>query len=161
MTVTVVLRPISAAAAGAILAGRAPDDVRTASDYPTEFSRGIAASAGGGSPLGAFFIHSPGDGPDDRVVGEIGGGIISPGLVEIGYAIVRSCWSRGYATAAVGALIDRARAVSGVRRIVAHNPVDRPASGRVLQKNGFQLIGEIDDQHEGVTLRVQRWELIL
>jgi RimJ/RimL family protein N-acetyltransferase len=55
----------------------------------------------------------------------------------------------------------RARGVSGVRRIVAHNPVDRPASGRVLQKNGFQLIGETDDEHEGVTLRVQRWELVL
>jgi RimJ/RimL family protein N-acetyltransferase len=155
---TVVLRPISASAAAAVLAGRTPDDVRTAADYPTEFSMGIAARAGAGSPLGPFFIHRA---EDELVVGEIGGGEVQPGVVEIGYAVVRSCWGRGYATDAVRALIVRARALPGVQRVVAHNPIDRPASGRVLEKAGFTLVGETDDEHEGVTLRVQRWELSL
>ena len=48
-----------------------------------------------------------------------------------------------------------------IERMVAHNPLDRPASGRVLEKAGFRLVGEFDDEHEGVGLCVQRWELVL
>ena len=43
-TSSVILRPISAAAAAAIAGGVIPDDVRVAVDYPTEFSVGVAAS---------------------------------------------------------------------------------------------------------------------
>jgi RimJ/RimL family protein N-acetyltransferase len=95
------------------------------------------------------------------VVGEIGGGFVGPGLVEIGYAVVPSCWGRGHATEAVRALVERARAVPQVERIVAHTPLDRPASGRVLEKAGFAFVREEDDEHEGVALRVKRWELAL
>ncbi len=45
--------------------------------------------------------------------------------------------------------------------IIAHTPVDRPASGRVLTKAGFTLIGETDDEHDGVPIRLYRWELRL
>lgn len=83
----VVLRPISAAAAEAVAAGRRPDDVRVATDYPTEFSDRVARRVGLGSPLGPFFMHRA---ADDVRVGEIGGGITEPGRVEIGYAVVAS-----------------------------------------------------------------------
>lgn len=86
---------------------------------------------------------------------------MSPGVVEIGYAIVVSEWGRGHATDAVRSLIAHAMDVPGIERMVAHNPVDRPASGRVLAKAGFHLVGERDDEHEGKALRVQRWELPL
>ena len=36
-----------------------------------------------------------------------------------------------------------------------------PASGRVLEKAGFAPTGEEDDEHDGVPLRVRRWELVL
>jgi RimJ/RimL family protein N-acetyltransferase len=157
-TSSIVLSPISASAAEAILAGRPPCDVRVAADYPTEFSAGIARTVGGGSPLGPYFVHRM---DDDVVVGEIGGGFVSPGVVEIGYAVVGSCWSRGYATDALRALISIARHVPSIERILAHNPVDRPASGRVLQKVGFSYLGEADDEHEGQPLRVHSWELAL
>jgi RimJ/RimL family protein N-acetyltransferase len=127
-----------------------------AADYPTEFSTGIAQNVGNGSPLGPFFVSRT---EDDLIVGEIGGGFVGPGLVEIGYAIVRSCWGRGYATQAVRALVSLARQVPAIETVVAHAPLERPASGRVLQKAGFTLVGEMDDEHEGVVLRVQRWEL--
>ncbi len=153
--VGVLLRPMSRAAADAVLGGRPPSDVQVAADYPTEFSVGVAAQVGRGSPLGPFFVHR---GDDEVVVGEIGGGFVGPGVVEIGYAIVASCRGRGYATDAVLELVSRARAIPAIERIVGHTPLDRRDSGRVLQKAGFVLVGEEDDEHEGVALRVQRWE---
>lgn len=78
---SVVLRPITAGSAEALLAGRAPPDVEVAADHPTEFSAGIAGAVGGGSPLGPFFVHRAGD---EVVVGEIGGGFVTGDAVEIG-----------------------------------------------------------------------------
>jgi RimJ/RimL family protein N-acetyltransferase len=98
---------------------------------------------------------------DEVVVGEIGGGFVSGNTVEIGYAVVASCWGRGYATDAVRTLVDRARDVPAIERIVANTPLDRPASGRVLEKAGFAFVGEADDEHEGAVLRVKQWELAL
>jgi RimJ/RimL family protein N-acetyltransferase len=133
-----VLRTISEASAAATLAGQLPPDVTVAEDFPTEFSAGVARNVGKASPLGPFFIHRA---VDDVVVGEIGGGFVAAGTVEIGYAVVASVWGQGFAT--------------------DHTPVDRPASGRVLTKAGFTLIGETDDEHDGVPIRVYRWELRL
>ena len=152
----VVLKPISADAAQAVLAGRAPADVRLAPDYPTEFSLEVAQRVGAGSPLGPFFIHRS---DDDVVVGEIGGHLGADGTAEIGYAVVRSCWGRGYATDAVRALLARAAELPQVERVIAHTPLDRPASGRVLEKAGFAPAGESLDEHDGVVMRVKRWEL--
>jgi len=74
--------------------------------------------------------------------------------------VVESQWNRGYATAAVAALVTKAREASGVRRIVAHAPPERPKSGRVLEKAGFVMVGEIDDADEDVNVvRVEEWEL--
>ena len=152
----VVLRPISAAAAAAIRAGRAPDDVRVAPDYPTEFSAEVGEQGEGDAALGPFFVHRA---SDDVVVGEIGATRIEPGIVMTGYAIVASCWGRGYATEAIRVLIERVREVPDVTRIVALTPLDRPASGRVLEKAGFTLAAELDHEHDGVPMRVRRWEL--
>src|SRR5215471_16740976 len=154
----IVLRRISAAAGEALRAGQIPSDVLVAADYPTEFSAGVGRHAGDNGALGPFFLHRA---EDDVVVGEIGGGFVAPGVVEIGYAVVRSCWGRGYATEAVRALVERARAVPAVERIIGHTPLDRPASGRVLEKAGFALMGEEEDEHEGTPIRVHRWELVL
>ncbi len=46
------------------------------------------------------------------------------------------------------------------RRIIGHTPLDRPGSGRVLQKAGFTMAREVDDDDEqGGMVRVQEWEL--
>lgn len=153
---SIVLRPISPAAAARLRAALPPEDVVVAPDHPTEFSAGIARRVGTGAALGPFFLHRA---VDDVVVGEIGGGFVAPGVVEIGYAIVPSCWGCGYATDGVRAVLDRARAVDAIERVVAHTPLDRPASGRVLEKAGFRCTGEEDDEHEGAVIRVRAWEL--
>jgi RimJ/RimL family protein N-acetyltransferase len=153
--VSVRLRPINAPAAAAIQAGRRPEGIRLAPDYPTEFSRDMAAAAGGDSSLGPYFIQRTDDGV---VVGEIGGSPIGPGTILIGYAIVPSCWGRGHATAAVLALVELARKLPEAERLVAHTPLERPASARVLEKAGFAFGGELDDEHEGRPIRVKRWE---
>ena len=155
---TVRLREMSREAAAAVLAGDPPHDVRVARDYPTEFSVGVAQCVGAEGQFGPFLVHRP---DDDVVVGEVGGAFVDEqGSIEIGYAIVESERNRGYATAAVGALVTRARADSEVRRILAHTPLERPQSGRVLEKAGFAMVRETDDTDEaGNVLRVQEWEL--
>lgn len=156
----IVLRPISPSDGEALRAGRIPSGVRVADDYPTEFSAGVGQHAADGGALGPFFLHRA---EDDVVVGEIGGGFVAPGVVEIGYAVVASAWGRGHATEAVRALVERARAVPAVERLVGHTPLDRPASGRVLEKAGFTCVGEEEDEGngDGPPMRVQRWELAL
>ena len=157
---SVRLRELSGKAAKAILAGNRPTDVRVAQDYPTEFSVGVAQCVGAVGQFGPFFIHRS---DDDVVVGEIGGAFVDEqGSIEIGYAVVESQMNRGYATAAIEALVTKARAASEVRRIVGHTPLDRPQSGRVLEKVGFSLVREMDDADEaGNVLRVKEWELLV
>ena len=154
---TVVLREVSREAAAAILAGEWPGDVRVADDYPTEFSAGVAQSVGTDGQ-GPYFIHRR---EDDVVVGEIGGAFVDEeGTIEIGYAVVESQQNRGYATAAVEALVSKAREAPEVRCIVAHSPLERPESGRVLEKAGFAMVREMDDTDEaGNAVRVKEWQL--
>jgi hypothetical protein len=45
--------------------------------------------------------------------------------------------------------------------VLRHTPLDRPASGRVLEKAGFAMVGEEDDEDDGTPIRVLRWELAL
>jgi RimJ/RimL family protein N-acetyltransferase len=152
---TVVLKPISRRAAEALAAGRVPD-VPVAPGYPTEFSRGVGENAGVRRGLGPFFIHRV---EDDVVVGELGGAFVEQDTIEVGYAIVESVWGRGHATDAVRALVALARLDPAVARVVAHTPLDRPASGRVVEKVGLTPVGEVVDEHEGEPIRVIRWEL--
>jgi ribosomal-protein-alanine N-acetyltransferase len=78
------------------------------------------------------------------LVGSIGfgGRPGSDGAVEIGYSMLGSFQRRGYATEAMGALIDWAFSHPEVRRIRAHTRVDHAASIRVLEKNGLSLVGD-------------------
>jgi RimJ/RimL family protein N-acetyltransferase len=154
------LRAMSREAADAILAGDPPHDVRVAQDYPTEFSVGVARHLGAVGQFGPFLVHRS---DDDVVVGEIGGAFVDEhGSIEIGYAIVESQRNRGYATAAVEALVAKARAATAVRRVLAHTPLERPQSGRVLEKAGFSMLRETDDADEaGNVLRVNEWELLV
>lgn len=123
---------------------------------PDGVSQGVAAQAANGSDLGPYVIYAP---TEPIVVGEIGGGFTSEGTVEIGYAVVRSHWGRGIATAAVRELVRRIAERPDVRRIVAHTPLDRPESARVVEKAGFTFAREMEDTHEGAVVRVKEWEL--
>ena len=129
--------------------------------FRTEFSRSASAQCVGVE--GQFGACRSRRSDDDVVVGEIGGAFVDEqGSIEIGYAIVESQRNRWYATAAIEALVTRARAAPEVRRIVAHSPLERPQSGRVLEKAGFAMLREPDDADEaGNVLRVKEWELLV
>ena len=75
-----------------------------------------------------------------RLVGACGLGRTPSGGVELGYWIALPFWGLGYATEAGEALVDIARALR-LPRLQACYFLDNPASGRVLEKLGFQPTG--------------------
>ena len=89
--------------------------------------------------LPSLLIFARTDG-DPRLVGECGFGRKPSGGVELGYWIALPFWGRGYATEAGEALVDIARALR-LPRLQASYFLDNPASGRVLEKLGFQPTG--------------------
>ncbi len=91
--------------------------------------------------LPSLLIFERGDGAP-QLVGACGLGRRPSGAVELGYWIARSAWGRGFATEAAEALIDIARAL-GLDRLEGSHFLDNPASGRVLEKLGFQATGMV------------------
>ncbi|MDW5322662.1 GNAT family N-acetyltransferase [Plantactinospora sp. KLBMP9567] len=59
---------------------------------------------------------------------------------ELGYRLRRSAWGRGFATEGSRALIDKAFAEQGVRRVLAETMVVNTASRRVMEKSGLRLV---------------------
>lgn len=77
---------------------------------------------------------------EPRLVGSCGLGRRPSGAVEMGYWISRPHWGQGFATEACEALIDIARTLA-LPSLEGSHFVDNPASGRVLEKLGFEPIG--------------------
>jgi predicted O-methyltransferase YrrM/GNAT superfamily N-acetyltransferase len=71
------------------------------------------------------------------------------GSVEIGCGLAPAARGRGVATAAVGLLLDELRADPAVRRVTAQTVLANAASRRVLEKNGFALVGLSHDDEDG------------
>lgn len=91
--------------------------------------------------LPSLLIFERGEGPP-QLVGACGLGRRPSGAVELGYWIARAAWGRGFATEAAEALIDIARALR-LARLESSHFIDNPASGRVLEKLGFQATGMV------------------
>lgn len=85
---------------------------------------------------GAFAIDL-----DGELIGCCGTAVEDEATAEIGYWIGRPWWGRGFATEAVEALVGYEFFVARRRKLVALRFADNPASGRVLEKNGFQETG--------------------
>jgi len=77
-----------------------------------------------------------------QLVGSCGLGRRPSGSVELGYWIAKPFWGRGLATEASIALVDIARTL-GLASLEGSHFVDNPASGRVLEKLGFEPLGII------------------
>jgi RimJ/RimL family protein N-acetyltransferase len=78
------------------------------------------------------------------------------GEVEIGYGVAASRRRLGYATQAVAAMLELAKADPAVQVICADTAADNIPSHRVLERNGFTRIREHIDPEEGEALI--RWE---
>ena len=77
------------------------------------------------------------------------------GVVEIAYFTFPSFERRGYASAMAATLVDLAKRTAGIRRVRAHTLRERNASTRILEKLGFERVGETADAEAGP---VWRWE---
>ena len=152
----IVLREMTRDAADAILAGERPGGVRVADDYPTEFSAGVAQCVGAVGQFGPYFLQrlkmtswsarsvarsSTRRGHRDRL--RRGRVAVEPRLRDRGRRGTRDEGARGLR----------------VRRIVAHTPLERPESGRVLEKAGFAMVRAIDEDQDRNVVRVKEWEL--
>lgn len=98
-----------------------------------------------------------------QLVGSCGLGRRPSGSVEMGYWIARPFWGRGYATEACTALVDIARAL-GLTSLEGSHFLDNAASGRVLEKLGFEPLGILAPRMscargEAVPARLMRLEL--
>ncbi len=78
------------------------------------------------------------------VIGAVGISDFFEGVWEIGYWLAKPHWDKGYVTEAASALLDWARSTKGLDRFSSGHFIDNPASGRVLEKLGFEHIGEMD-----------------
>jgi len=89
---------------------------------------------------------------------------------ELGYRLRRSAWGQGYATEGGRALIDKAFAQLGVRRVLAETMTVHTASRRVMERCGLRLVREFHadwpdripgDEHGDVEYAIDReeWEL--
>jgi len=77
------------------------------------------------------------------------------GMVEIAYGVHPDHQGRGYATEAAATLADFAFRSGLVRVVRAHTQPGNGASARVLVKCGFERVGEVIDDEDGL---VWRWE---
>ena len=86
---------------------------------------------------------------------------------ELGYAIGRAWWGRGYATEAAEGVVRHAFEDRGLPLVTAHAMLHNPASSRVLEKLGFEYAGVIcgachkedkDIDAHGYTMSREQWK---
>jgi RimJ/RimL family protein N-acetyltransferase len=94
----------------------------------------------------------------DRVAGECGTKTPpdSAGTVEVGYGLAAQSRGRGLGGAAVAELVARLRREPGVRAIEAEVHIDNEPSRRILQRLGFDRIGEPHGGYARYILRVTK-----
>lgn len=80
------------------------------------------------------------------------------GRVEIGYGIAAGRRNRGFASRAVGAMLDNARRDTTISVVVAATTVTNIVSQRVLERNGFDRTGVSYDPDDGELIW---WQSIL
>lgn len=82
-------------------------------------------------------------------------------LHETGWMVLPEHQGRGIASAALGLLIERARAEPRFTSIHAFPPVTNAPSNALCRKAGFTLAEEMDFVYAGRTLRCNHWALDL
>lgn len=95
---------------------------------------------------------------DNRLIGSGGykGRPNAEGMVEIGYEIEPGYRSRGFATEMTTVLVDNAFKHTSVKSVIAHTLGEENPSTKVLQKCGFERVGEINDPDDGT---IWKWEV--
>ena len=151
-TTRLELRPLSAAAASALLGDRrAAVDVIAAS-LPKDWPQGdlldiLPMQAAAGADEVRYGVWLMIERTTNTVVGDVG--FLGPpddGLLEIGFSVIPDRRRRGYATEAAGAMVAWALREPGVVGVIARCDGDNVASMGVLQRAGFERTEEVDGQ---------------
>jgi RimJ/RimL family protein N-acetyltransferase len=113
-----------------------------------------------GAP-GGWIQFSVEDRETNELVGDIGLSLADgePGVIKIGYTMSPSFQGRGYATEAVGALIDYAFDTLGADIARAYASAENIASIRVAEKVGMQLMERYERQDGEETWSGVRFEM--
>lgn len=110
-------------------------------------------------------VHQPGQRPyaivaaDGALMGIIALYFAEGRVPEIGYWLGEPYWGQGFASEAVGALVDAAKGC-GIEAINARVLVSNPGSVRVLEKAGFTVTEEtlsVVERHLGKPLLILGW----
>jgi len=80
-------------------------------------------------------------------------------LHETGWMVLPAFQGRGFASAALGLLIQRVRAEPRFERMHAFPPVANAPSNALCRKFDFSLLGDTDFSYAGRTLRCNHWAL--
>jgi len=83
-------------------------------------------------------------------------------VFTLGYAIGRRYWNKGITTEAIKKMINFGFNSLKLNKIVADNDEDNPASGRVLEKNGFKFIKKVKKRRRKADkkINVLYWERV-
>jgi len=102
-----------------------------------------------------YLVQKP-EGPAPPVLAGLCGfkSLPTAGTVEIGYSILARFQRRGLMSEAVAALVDWAFTHPEVERVVAQTLPELVPSQRVLEKNGFRLVGP---GFEDGSILYERW----
>ena len=113
-------------------------------------------------PAGPYLIRARNTG---QLLGGTGFGFETPDLAVTGYVLAKDAWGQGYATEALTAIVEVARALH-VNRLYALCHLEHRASRRVLEKCGFVRDVTWSKQTEfpnlapGVPQPVARYEML-
>jgi len=156
-TARLLLRPLPAAAAGALPSDRATATsligAQLSDDWPLPDlvdALPLFAARRANEPFGAWVVIDPGS---HQVIGDIGfmGPPDANGEVEIGYSLVPAARGRGLAAEAAAALSGWALRQPGVTAVTATCEPDNVASIRTLERSGFS--------RDGTRESLLRWRL--
>lgn len=119
---------------------RAETGRQNATEWLMTIAIGTASSAQPETIIGHAGLHKDHNAPEDKPE------------AEIGYWLGRDWWGQGFATDVAGLLVEAGR-FYGFRQLQATTSADNPASGKVLNKNGFGLIGSVQRKRPDGTMR--------
>ncbi len=137
----ITLRPVSAAAAAALVAGDF-SQIQPGEGWPHEDSLDGLRMVASGSGLGWLIMLV------DVVVGECGthGPPDRAGVVEIGYGLAAPYRGKGYGRQTVRALAHWLLGRPGITGVLAHTDPENVPSRRSLESAGFRLDGVVRGQ---------------
>ncbi len=80
---------------------------------------------------------------------------------ELGYNLRKDCWNNGYVTEACQAILKFGKEQLRIHRFLGRHAKDNPASGRVLEKNGFVYVQDGSYKKADGSRTFSSWEYIL